>query len=79
MPQTELDGSLGRMGLDHVDVIYSIAGATAPPVEEVVEHVVGLIESGRARAWGTGMWSGDISTQPWMSATPPGRRTRSPR
>jgi aryl-alcohol dehydrogenase-like predicted oxidoreductase len=56
---TELDGSLGRMGLDHVDVIYSIAGPTAPPVDLVVEHVVGLIESGRARAWGTGMWSGE--------------------
>ena len=55
---TELDGSLGRMGLDHVDVIYAIAASTAPPVEVVVEQVAGLIASGRARAWGTGMWSG---------------------
>jgi L-glyceraldehyde 3-phosphate reductase len=54
----ELDGSLERMGLDHVDVIYAIAASTAPPVEVVVEQVAGLIESGRARAWGTGMWSG---------------------
>ena len=55
---TELDGSLERMGLDHVDVIYAIAAPTAPPVEVVVEQVAGLIASGRARAWGTGMWSG---------------------
>jgi aryl-alcohol dehydrogenase-like predicted oxidoreductase len=55
---TELDGSLGRMGLDHVDVIYAIAAPTAPPVDVVVEQVAGLIGSGRARAWGTGMWSG---------------------
>jgi aryl-alcohol dehydrogenase-like predicted oxidoreductase len=55
---TELDGSLGRMGLEHVDVIYAIAASTAPPVEVVVEQVAGLINSGRARAWGTGMWSG---------------------
>src|SRR5215218_2065728 len=55
---TELDGSLGRMGLEHVDVIYAIAASTAPPVEVVVEQVAGLISSGRATAWGTGMWSG---------------------
>jgi L-glyceraldehyde 3-phosphate reductase len=55
---TELDGSLGRMGLDHIDVIYAIAAPSAPPVEVVVEQVAGLISSGRARAWGTGMWSG---------------------
>jgi aryl-alcohol dehydrogenase-like predicted oxidoreductase len=55
---TELDGSLGRMGFDHVDVIYAIAATTAPPVDVIVEQVAGLIGSGRARAWGTGMWSG---------------------
>jgi aryl-alcohol dehydrogenase-like predicted oxidoreductase len=54
----ELDGSLGRMGLEHVDVIYAIASSTAPPVDVVVEQVASLISSGRARAWGTGMWSG---------------------
>ena len=54
----ELDGSLERMGLEHVDVIYAIAASTAPPVEVVVEQVAGLIASGRAKAWGTGMWSG---------------------
>jgi aryl-alcohol dehydrogenase-like predicted oxidoreductase len=56
---TELDGSLGRMRLEHVDVIYAIAASTAPPVEVVVEQVAGLIRSGRARAWGTGMWPGN--------------------
>ncbi len=53
----ELDGSLGRMGLDHVDLIYAIAPPPVLPVPEVVAQVAGLIESGRARAWGTGMWS----------------------
>ena len=46
------------MGLDHVDVIYAMRAPTAPPVDVVVETVTALIESGRARAWGTGMWSG---------------------
>ena len=54
----ELDGSLERMGLEHVDLIYAIAAPTAPSVEVAVEQVAGLIASGRATAWGTGMWSG---------------------
>ena len=55
---TELDGSLARMGLDHVDVIYAMRAPTALPVETVVDQVRVLLESGRARAWGTGMWTG---------------------
>ena len=53
----ELDGSLGRMGLDHVDLIYAIAPPPSLTVPEVVGQVAGLIESGRARVWGTGMWT----------------------
>jgi aryl-alcohol dehydrogenase-like predicted oxidoreductase len=53
----ELDGSLGRMGLDHVDLIYAIAPPSSLDVPEVVGQVSRLIESGRARAWGTGMWT----------------------
>jgi L-glyceraldehyde 3-phosphate reductase len=53
----ELDGSLGRMGLDHVDLIYAIAPPPSLDVPEVVDQVSGLIESGRARTWGTGMWT----------------------
>jgi aryl-alcohol dehydrogenase-like predicted oxidoreductase len=55
----EVDGSLGRMGLDHVDLIYAIAPPPSLPVPEVVAQVSGLLDSGRARAWGTGMWSAD--------------------
>lgn len=53
----ELDGSLGRMGLDHVDLIYAIHPPKELSIERLVEEVAGLIDSGRARAWGTGMWS----------------------
>ena len=53
----ELDGSLGRMGLDHVDLIYAIHPPANLSVAEVVGQVGGLVSSGRARAWGTGMWS----------------------
>jgi aryl-alcohol dehydrogenase-like predicted oxidoreductase len=55
--KAELDGSLGRMGLDHVDLIYAIAPPPSLPVADVVAQVAGLIETGRARVWGTGMWT----------------------
>jgi aryl-alcohol dehydrogenase-like predicted oxidoreductase len=55
----ELDGSLGRMGLDHLDLIYAIAPPPSLPVTDLVTQVAGLLDSGRARAWGTGMWSAD--------------------
>jgi aryl-alcohol dehydrogenase-like predicted oxidoreductase len=53
----ELDGSLGRTGLDHVDLIYAIRPPEGLAVGTVVEQVAGLIDSGRARHWGTGMWT----------------------
>jgi aryl-alcohol dehydrogenase-like predicted oxidoreductase len=55
--QDELDASLGRMGLDHVDLIYAIHPPERLPMAVLVEQVAGLIESGRARTWGTGMWT----------------------
>ncbi len=55
----ELDGSLGRMGFDKVDLIYAIHPPEDLSIETVVEQVAGLIESGRARTWGTGMWSAE--------------------
>ena len=52
----ELDGSLARMGFDHVDLIY----ATPPPeglaVADVVAAVGGLLDSGKARAWAVWIW-----------------------
>jgi aryl-alcohol dehydrogenase-like predicted oxidoreductase len=53
----ELDGSLGRMGLDHVDLIYAIAPPPSLDVPDVVGQVSALVETGRARVWGTGMWT----------------------
>jgi len=56
-PAQELDGSLGRMQFDHVDLIYSMPPPDGLPMAGLVEHLAGLIESGKARAWGTGMWT----------------------
>jgi aryl-alcohol dehydrogenase-like predicted oxidoreductase len=55
--RAELDGSLGRMRLDHVDVIYATPPPAGMTIGGVVEQVGGLITTGRARAWGTAMWT----------------------
>ncbi|MGY6500103.1 MAG: aldo/keto reductase [Acidimicrobiales bacterium] len=56
----ELDASLARMELDHVDLIYSMPPPDGLPLAEAVAQVVGLVESGRARAWGIGNWPADL-------------------
>jgi aryl-alcohol dehydrogenase-like predicted oxidoreductase len=52
----ELDGSLARMGFDHVDVIY----ANPPPggfaIPDMVAAVGGLLDSGKALAWAVVNW-----------------------
>jgi len=51
----ELDASLGRMGFDHVDLVYSEL-PDGMAVEDVVGAVTALIASGKARAWGVLNW-----------------------
>ena len=52
----ELDGSLERMGLDHIDLITTMPPPEGLTVPALVEQVAGLLTSGRARAWGIGNW-----------------------
>lgn len=56
-PAQELAGSLGRMGLDHIDLIYSEVPPDGVPLEDAVGMITGLIQSGTARAWGTLNWT----------------------
>jgi L-glyceraldehyde 3-phosphate reductase len=53
----ELDASLGRMGLDHVDLIYAERPPDTLALDELVEQVSGLIAAGKARAWGVLNWT----------------------
>lgn len=52
----ELDGSLRRMGLDHIDLGYSAPPPDGLELEELVGQVAGLVDSGRLRAWGVLNW-----------------------
>jgi len=53
----ELDGSLGRMRLDHVDLIYSERPPEGLVMRELVGAVGGLVAAGKARAWGVLNWN----------------------
>jgi L-glyceraldehyde 3-phosphate reductase len=52
----ELDGSLGRMRFDHVDLIYAERPPDGLSVEEVVTSAARLIDSGKAHTWGVLNW-----------------------
>jgi L-glyceraldehyde 3-phosphate reductase len=55
----ELDGSLGRMGLDHIDLIYTMQPPEGLTIAQLVAEVAALVSSGKARAWGVGNWPAD--------------------
>jgi aryl-alcohol dehydrogenase-like predicted oxidoreductase len=52
----ELDSSLDRMQLGHVDLIYAMTLPDDLEVARAVEEVAGLVAAGRARAWGVANW-----------------------
>jgi aryl-alcohol dehydrogenase-like predicted oxidoreductase len=52
----ELDASLGRMGFDHVDLIYAVTLPDGLAVEVAVGEIAGLLAAGKARAWGVANW-----------------------
>jgi aryl-alcohol dehydrogenase-like predicted oxidoreductase len=59
----ELDASLQRMGFDYVDVIYANPPPDGMPVAELVAATVGLVGSGKARAWGLVNWHAELAGQ----------------
>jgi L-glyceraldehyde 3-phosphate reductase len=59
----ELDASLGRMRLDHIDLIYAERPPEGLTVEEIVHDVAALISSGKARAWGVLNWPSALITK----------------
>jgi len=58
-PEQELDASLERTGLDHVDYLESDPPPADLPMEDVVAMMAELVSSGRARAWGIVNWSAE--------------------
>ena len=51
-----IDGSLKRLDLDYVDILYCHRADPTTPIEETVRAMHTIIESGRAFYWGTSEW-----------------------
>jgi aryl-alcohol dehydrogenase-like predicted oxidoreductase len=67
-PKQELAGSLARMGLDHVDLIYSEVPPDGVPLAEAVQMIGELVRVGAARAWGTLNWPPALMERAWQIA-----------
>lgn len=53
-----IDGSLDRLGLDFVDLLFCHRPDPATPIEETVWAMSDIIDAGKAHYWGTSEWSG---------------------
>ena len=52
-----IDGSLARMGLDFIDLVYCHRPDPATPIEETVRAMSDMITQGKALYWGTSEWA----------------------
>lgn len=59
----ELDGSLERMRLEHIDLAYSAPPPEGLALEDLVEQVAGLIAGGKLRAWGVLNWPAAMTAE----------------
>ena len=63
-----IDGSLKRLQLDHVDLIYCHRPDPHTPIEETVWAMSDIISQGKALYWGTSEWSADEIRAAWNIA-----------
>ncbi|HET9761902.1 MAG TPA: aldo/keto reductase, partial [Casimicrobiaceae bacterium] len=52
-----IDGSLTRLGLDYVDLVFCHRPDPGTPIEETVRAMHDMIAAGKALYWGTSEWS----------------------
>jgi voltage-dependent potassium channel beta subunit len=60
-----IDGSLQRMGLDYVDLVFCHRPDPETPVEETVWAMSDMITRGKALYWGTSEWSAQEIRAAW--------------
>jgi voltage-dependent potassium channel beta subunit len=63
-----IDGSLKRLQLDHVDLVYAHRPDPNTPIEETVWAFHDMIERGKALYWGTSEWSAAEIMEAWQIA-----------
>ena len=63
-----IDGSLQRLGLDFVDLVYCHRPDPNTPIEETVWAMHDMVSRGKALYWGTSEWSADEIRAAWNIA-----------
>ncbi|GMV45603.1 MAG: voltage-gated potassium channel [Pseudomonadota bacterium] len=63
-----IDGSLERLQLEHVDLVYCHRPDPQTPVEETARAMNDLIVQGKALYWGTSEWPADAIRAAWELA-----------
>lgn len=63
-----IDGSLERLGLDFVDLVFCHRSDPETPIEETVWAMSDMVSSGKALYWGTSEWSADEIRAAWQIA-----------
>jgi voltage-dependent potassium channel beta subunit len=63
-----IDGSLQRMQLDEIDLVYCHRDEPETPVEEIVHAFHDMIVAGKAHYWGTSEWTSSRIIEAWRYA-----------
>ncbi len=63
-----IDGSLERLGLDFVDLLFCHRADPDTPIEETVWAMSDIVSSGKALYWGTSEWTADEIRAAWEIA-----------
>jgi voltage-dependent potassium channel beta subunit len=63
-----IDGSLERLGLDFLDLIFCHRADPNTPIEETVWAMSDIVSSGKALYWGTSEWKADEIRAAWEIA-----------
>jgi aryl-alcohol dehydrogenase-like predicted oxidoreductase len=63
-----IDGSLARLALDYVDLVYCHRSDPDTPLEETVQAMSDMISAGKANYWGTSEWSAGEIAAAWHIA-----------
>ena len=63
-----IDGSLERLGLDHVDLVFCHRPDPGTPIEETVWAMSDIVAAGKAHYWGTSEWSASQIREAWEIA-----------
>jgi aryl-alcohol dehydrogenase-like predicted oxidoreductase len=56
----EIEASLGRMGMDYIDLAYAERPPAGLSMQEIVHDIGALIAAGKLRAWGVLNWKPDL-------------------